>query len=68
MRWRSATWTRADVVEKCARLVDAHDAGGVRRAMEALADEVLRDPEVVTLEAPLPVEAPEFLRREDGMT
>ncbi len=41
---------------------------GVRRAMEALADEVLRDPEVVTLEAPLPVEAPEFLRREDGMT
>ncbi len=64
---RSATWTRADVVEECARLVDAHDAGGVRRAVEALADEVLRDPEVVSLEAPLPVVAPELLRREDGM-
>jgi conjugative relaxase-like TrwC/TraI family protein len=64
---RSATWTRADVVEECARLVDAHDAEGVRRAMEALADEVLRDPEVVSLEAPLPVEAPAFLQREDGM-
>ena len=36
-------------------------------AVEVLADEVLRDPEVVSLEAPLPVEAPEFLRREDGM-
>ena len=64
---RSATWTRADVVEECARLVDAHDAGGVRRAVEALADAVLRDPEVVSLEAPLPVEAPAFLRRADGM-
>jgi membrane protein DedA with SNARE-associated domain len=35
--------------------------------METLADEVLRDLEVVSLEAPLPVEAPAFLRREDGM-
>ena len=63
----SATWTRADVIEECARLVDGPDAASVRQALETLADAVLRDPEVVSLEAPLPVEAPGFLRREDGM-
>ena len=64
---RAATWTRADVAEECARLVEGPDAASVRRAVEAVADEVLRGPEVVSLEAPLPVEAPELLRREDGM-
>jgi conjugative relaxase-like TrwC/TraI family protein len=64
---RSATWTRADVVEERARLVGGLDAASVRQAVKTLADEVLRDPEVVSLEAPLPLVGPEFLRREDGM-
>ena len=62
---RSATWGRSDVVEECSRLVTGQDAGGVRHLIEALADEVLRDPEVVSLAAPLPAEAPESLRRRD---
>ena len=64
---RSATWGRSDVVEECSRLVTGPDAGGVRRLVEALADEVLRDPEVVSLAAPLPAEAPSSLRRRDQM-
>lgn len=64
---RSATWGRSDVVEECSRLVTGPDAGGVHRLVEALADEVLRDPEVVSLAAPLPAEAPSSLRRRDQM-
>ncbi len=60
---RSATWTRADVVEECARLVSGSDGPGVLEAVEALAEQVLRDPEVVALAAPPPA----CLRREDGM-
>ncbi len=32
---RSATWTRADVIEECARLVGGPDAASVRRALSA---------------------------------
>ena len=64
---RSATWTRADVVEECARLVTGADSADVLGRIEALADQVLADPEVASLAAPLPVEAPSFLRRADGM-
>jgi len=35
--------------------------------VEALTDGVLSDPEVLSLEGPLPVEAPAFLQRADGM-
>ncbi len=63
---RSATWTRADVVEECARLVSGIDGPGVLEAVEALAEQVLRDPEVVALAAPLPAPPPACLRREDG--
>ncbi len=64
---RSATWTRADVVEECARLTNGTDGAEVLLRIEALADQVLADPEVASLAAPLPVEAPAFLRRADGM-
>lgn len=54
-------------VEECSRLVTRQDAGSARRLVEALADEVLRDPEVVSLATPPPAEAPESLRRRDQM-
>ena len=54
-------------VEECSRLVTRQDAGSACRLVEALADEVLRDPEVVSLATPPPAEAPESLRRRDQM-
>jgi ATP-dependent exoDNAse (exonuclease V) alpha subunit len=64
---RTATWTRAEVVEEVARVVSGTDAGSVRAAAERLADYVLADAAVLGLASPLPVEVPAPLRRRDGM-
>ena len=64
---RTATWTRADVVEEVARVVTGADAESLRVAAERLTDYVLADAAVLGLASPLPVEVPATLRRRDGM-
>ena len=64
---RTATWTRARVVEEVARVVTGADAELLRVAAERLTDYVLADAAVLGLASPLPVEVPATLRRRDGM-
>jgi hypothetical protein len=64
---RTATWTRAGVVEEVARVVTGADAELLRVAAERLTDYVLADAAVLGLASPLPVEVPATLRRRDGM-
>jgi conjugative relaxase-like TrwC/TraI family protein len=64
---RGATWTRSDVVEEVARLVDGGNASTVRERVDALADFVLGDAEVLNLAGPLPDEEQLAHLRRDGM-
>jgi hypothetical protein len=64
---RSATWTRADVVEEVTRLVDGFDAASVRERVDKLADFVLGDAAILNLAGPLPDEERSVLLRRDGM-
>ncbi len=64
---RSATWTRAEIVEEVSRLVGGVDAASVRERVDKLADFVLGDAEVLSLAGPLPEEAQSVLCRRDGM-
>ena len=64
---RTATWTRAGVVEEVARVVTGADAELLRVAAERLTDYVLADAAVLGLASPLPAEVPASLRRRDGM-
>jgi conjugative relaxase-like TrwC/TraI family protein len=64
---RTATWTRAEVVEEVARVVTSADAESLRVVAERLTDCLLADTAVLGLASPLPVEVPATLRRRDGL-
>ena len=63
-----ATWGRSDATGVLTTLLTGTNADELRARVEEAADEVIGDPRVCSLAAPLPAEPPDALRRRDQMS